>query len=51
MQFDLNKSFDDNEMSSVKSNSFNLINKSQDIVVETGIYVATFLHLKEIWFH
>lgn len=46
MQFDLNKSFDDNEISSVKSNSFNLINKSQDIVVETGIYVATFSTFK-----
>ncbi len=46
VQFDLNKSFDDNEISSVKSNSFNLINKSQDIVVETGIYVATFSTFK-----
>lgn len=42
VQFDLNKTFDDNEMFSSKSNNFNLINKSQDIVVETDIYVATF---------
>ncbi|WKC85354.1 membrane protein insertase YidC [Borreliella lusitaniae] len=42
VQFDLNKSFDDNEMLLGKSNSFNLINNSQDIIVETGIYFATF---------
>ncbi len=42
VQFDLNKSFDDNEMFLSKSNSFDLINKSQNIVVETEIYFATF---------
>ncbi len=42
LQFDLNKSFDDNKMLLSKSNNFNLIDKAQDIVVETGIYFATF---------
>ncbi|AJA90255.1 insertase [Borreliella chilensis] len=42
VQFDLSKSFDGNEMLSGKSNDFDLINKSQDIFVETGIYFATF---------
>lgn len=42
LNFDLSKSFDDNQLFLSKSNNFNLIDKSQDIFVETGVYFATF---------
>ncbi|WPM05881.1 membrane protein insertase YidC [Borreliella sinica] len=42
LQFDLNKNFNDDETFLGKGNSLNLIDKSQNIVVETEIYFATF---------